>query len=91
MRRLRFDGGLGKPLTAHVVKARNGNWLRIARAHKARNPQCVICGSIVGIEVDHIVPRHMGGSDISTNLQSLCKKHHAEKTAQENRSIRGGG
>ena len=40
--------------------------------------------------VDHIVP-HCGNWDVfidSTNLQSLCKRHHDIKTAQEQREKR---
>lgn len=40
--------------------------------------------------VDHIVP-HCGEWDVfidSTNLQSLCKRHHDIKTAQEQREKR---
>ena len=40
--------------------------------------------------VDHIVP-HCGDWDVfidSTNLQSLCKRHHDIKTAQEQREKR---
>ena len=91
MRRFRWDGGMGKGIKAIEPKARNGNWFRIARAHKARNPQCVECGDLKDIECDHIVPRHRGGLDVSTNMQSLCKNCHAKKTAQENRSRSAGG
>ena len=40
--------------------------------------------------VDHVVP-HCGDWDVfidSTNLQSLCKRHHDIKTAQEQRDKR---
>ncbi len=34
-------------------------------------------------EVDHIIPRHLGGDDSFENLQPLCRSCHARKTAQE--------
>jgi 5-methylcytosine-specific restriction protein A len=40
-------------------------------------------------EVDHIVPREDGGGEEPSNLQSLCKPCHAEKTRLERRA-RGG-
>lgn len=84
MRRFRYSGGLGKPVQAMAIAPpRTGQWCRIAKAHKAAHPQCANCGTIVDLETDHIVPRHRGGSDSWTNLQSLCKTCHAAKTAAE--------
>lgn len=34
-------------------------------------------------EADHIIPLHLGGTHEQRNLQTLCRKHHAEKTAKE--------
>ena len=34
-------------------------------------------------EVDHIVPKALGGSDSFDNLQAICKHCHREKTLQE--------
>lgn len=38
-----------------------------------------------GNEVDHKLPREMGGPDKLHNLQLLCKSCHSRKTLQENR------
>lgn len=38
-------------------------------------------------EVDHILPKRLGGSDDDDNLQALCKHHHSSKTVRE---MRGG-
>lgn len=35
-------------------------------------------------EVDHIIPRSKGGTDIWENLQALCKSCHSKKTRREN-------
>lgn len=35
------------------------------------------------LEVDHIVPLHLGGSNEPENLQLLCIKCHKEKTIAE--------
>lgn len=34
-------------------------------------------------EVDHILPRHQGGTDHAANLQALCPTHHRAKTQTE--------
>lgn len=48
---------------------------------------CVYCAKanrhVQATDVDHIVPKYKGGTDEMDNLQSLCRKHHAKKTATE--------
>jgi 5-methylcytosine-specific restriction enzyme A len=34
-------------------------------------------------DVDHIIAKSKGGSDDSSNLESLCHTHHSRKTARE--------
>lgn len=34
-------------------------------------------------EVDHIIPKHLGGPDSYDNLEAICKPCHAEKTSRE--------
>jgi len=42
---------------------------------KNRDGGCTCCGIATGkLEVDHIAPKHFGGSNILDNLQTLCKK-----------------
>ena len=40
-------------------------------------------------DVDHIVPKALGGTDDESNLQSICRACHKAKTQAEKR--RGGG
>jgi 5-methylcytosine-specific restriction endonuclease McrA len=40
---------------------------------KFRSMRCVICNSW-DIEIDHIIPVSLGGTNDESNLQSLCKK-----------------
>jgi 5-methylcytosine-specific restriction endonuclease McrA len=81
MRRMRWDGNLGKALNIkRLEKNRGGAWSRIATLHKACNPRCTRCGSIVDLETDHIKPIHKGGTNEWANLQSLCRACHAIKT-----------
>ena len=34
-------------------------------------------------EVDHVIPRSLGGADEMENLQSICRDCHKKKTASE--------
>lgn len=45
---------------------------------------CQKCGIVSWhLEVDHIAPLHLGGTECDENRQTLCKKCHDEKTKQE--------
>ena len=39
----------------------------------------------LAVEVDHILPKHLGGWDVRENLQPLCHDCHRIKTGQEQR------
>lgn len=45
---------------------------------------CQRCGDD-GAEVDHIVPKFLGGTDDMDNLQTLCASCHWSKTKQESK------
>ena len=84
MRRFRYEGGLGKAISmVNTMRSRGGSWTRKAKQHKAIEISCRSCGSIVGLEADHIVPLHRGGTNDPSNIQSLCHACHAAKTASE--------
>lgn len=45
---------------------------------------CLRLGRVTrATEVDHIVPKHLGGTDDPANLQSICNPCHKAKTARE--------
>jgi 5-methylcytosine-specific restriction endonuclease McrA len=44
---------------------------------------CVKCGCGMNLEVDHIVPLALGGSNSSLNLQTLCRSCHSLKSDEE--------
>ena len=53
---------------------------------------CRKCGRVrvaSDLEVDHIVPLHLGGAESDENRQCLCRECHAVKSAGEEKG-RGG-
>lgn len=54
--------------------------------------RCELCGVSAdekALEVDHIIPRNMGGSDDLSNLQALCFSCNAMKRDRDNTDFRG--
>lgn len=59
-------------------------WRRLRRYKLGIDPVCQHEGCNRGAtEVDHIKPLTQGGGHDLSNLQSLCRSHHSEKTARE--------
>jgi hypothetical protein len=48
---------------------------------------CFACGSEVGTQRCHIVPKSLGGSDMVDNLHLLCKECHLESEFLENEKV----
>lgn len=52
---------------------------------------CALCngplGDVFGIEFDHEIALACGGSDEDENIRALCRKCHAEKTAEDAKPI----
>lgn len=74
--------------TAHE-RGYTSTWRKARKRFLALNPLCVICereGKITEANVvDHIIP-HKGDMELfwdEDNWQSLCTRHHNEKTARE--------
>lgn len=60
-------------------------WREARAAQLRREPYCCICAKINiqrrASEVDHIVPVVRGGAPFHpSNLRSMCKTHHSQKT-----------
>lgn len=68
---------------------RSKEWIQIRKDFYsvASNNICFECLSkgilTNGNHLDHIKPRRLGGSNDVSNLQPLCKRHHAVKSAKE--------
>lgn len=57
-------------------------WQQFRKQYLASHPLCVRCGR-PGRDVDHRIPRRLGGGDDESNLQTLCGSCHKSKTAKE--------
>lgn len=75
---------------------RNGKYsaysLQVPKLYKAQDGVCPLCkkyfDTFSKLEVDHIVPRVLGGKDQYSNLQLLHKDCHLKKTIADMLSIR---
>lgn len=72
----------------------DSRWTRLRIIHLKLHPLCCECeraGYVKPAElVDHILPINDGGDPLDPeNLQSLCRRHHGEKTAKDIAARRG--
>jgi len=57
-------------------------WRFVRRDQLDRMPFCTVCGALADT-VDHVTPIKIGGDPFCpSNLQSLCTRHHNQKTAR---------
>lgn len=76
--------GWGKYALKHPERAafyRSGAWREMRARHLAANSACVACGQPAN-HADHIVSIALGGRQ-DGQLQSMCRKHHHEKTVRD--------
>jgi 5-methylcytosine-specific restriction endonuclease McrA len=50
--------------------------------------KCVLCGSDDRLQVDHIIPVRLGGTNDVGNGRTLCHACHVKKTAEDKAAIR---
>lgn len=64
--------------------------LRLAQRRKIleANPTCYRCQKAPSVEVDHVVPVCLGGTDRPHNLAGICRPCHLTKSAREANYVR---
>ena len=68
----------------HIIRTKRWRGLRL-EVLRRDGWQCVKCGARGRLEVDHVRPvrDHPDGAFDMANLQTLCPRHHAQKTRIE--------
>lgn len=87
-RRSATDGQTGPGKASRHDRGYGSAWERTRRLALVRDGYlCLACAAdnrtTVATEVDHITPKHKGGTDDLDNLQSLCTECHAAKTLRD--------
>jgi 5-methylcytosine-specific restriction endonuclease McrA len=59
----------------------SSTWRSLRDRHLKANPTCVVCGGRAS-HADHVVSIALGGSQ-DGQLQSMCARHHHEKTVRD--------
>lgn len=76
-------------------RPRGTTWMntrrRIALAYGYKCAGCGLLWQAHKDQIDHKIPRALGGSDADDNLQPLCDKCHTAKTSQEAGMTQGSG
>ena len=76
------------PQPSAAARGYGYRWQKLAHRFLAEHPLCADPFKrhgeqfVAAREVDHIVPRRSGGTDLDTNLQALCSSCHAIKTVR---------
>lgn len=79
-----FARQYGSELMAEDEKrASRTGWEKLRVVVLSEETVCRVCGEAPSTQVDHIVPRYMGGIDERANLQGLCVPCHEAKSARE--------
>jgi 5-methylcytosine-specific restriction protein A len=90
----RFTFATATPAPRLDLKPAYGSeWRKLRDKRINAEPLCRHCkaGGLVtpAVEVDHIIPRALGGKDEWDNTQSLCKSCHQDKTRQDIKLMAG--
>ena len=72
-----------------VERGYGSRWRKIRYVFLWKHPWCLDPfgdhdgAQVSATQVDHIIPRNIGGTDNDENLQALCDHCHSKKTAME--------
>ena len=59
-----------------MISANIGKDVR-RKVYRRDDFQCALCGDVRHLQIHHIIPRSIGGSDFPENLVTLCAQCHA--------------
>lgn len=72
-------------------RLRGAKWERLRNQVLSDEPLCRLCAAkglaIKAVEVDHIIPLHLNGTNEIKNLQPLCWQCHFDKSQEERRQF----
>lgn len=71
----RLPSRSGKHELSATARGYGSPWRRLRAA--VLGDACERCGAMDRLQVDHIVPRSLGGPDHPSNLRTLCASCHA--------------
>ena len=54
-------------------------WQTKAATVRRQEPACTVCGTILDLTTDHIIPKVAGGTDARANLTTLCRPCNGQK------------
>ena len=58
-------------------------WRKLRAEVLRARPWCEACRMRRASDVDHLIPRRLGGRDVASNLRPLCHGCHSRKTARQ--------
>lgn len=72
------------PQASAAERGYGAEWRAIRGRVLARDKfTCQVCGSHNANHVDHITPKHQGGTDDMGNLRAMCEACHQTKSSSE--------
>ena len=88
-----FNETRGRSVWEHRKKSKGyvsgSTRYEVLKKAKYRCELCGIAADIKALEVDHIIPRNVGGKDDISNFQALCYSCNAAKRDRDDTDLRG--
>lgn len=72
--------------TSAASRGYDADWERLRQQVLSEETNCRACGS-PATDVDHAIPKALGGTDLRANLEALCGPCHRTKTARESHGV----
>jgi 5-methylcytosine-specific restriction protein A len=76
-------------VVAYLGKIKDFERVITKQVYDKCNNQCVLCGSVVNLSIDHIIPLSKNGVNNISNLQILCMRCNQKKGKKKQSSLFG--